>query len=156
MYVYISIHMYIYIYIYTHVWVYIYIYIYILAISFEWLSDRANPEPQRLCKYYASAAQSRGGEVPLTEILPRRIAGLASNCSTGNCLSHFNKRIKLEQLKLRHLISKSSKLWIWARWGFPTVASPLPIVTPASPKCQTCTMRAKLLDSAKIQTIIQL
>ena len=40
---------------------------------------------------------------------------VASNCSTGNLLSNFNKRIS----------SKSSNWTIWARWGFPTVSPPL-------------------------------
>ena len=37
----------------------------------------------------------RGGRALLTEILLPQIARLASNCSTGNCLSNykFNKRI---------------------------------------------------------------
>ena len=43
---------------------------------------------------------------------------VASNCSTGNCLSNFNKRMS----------SKSSNLEIWARRGLPTVLCPLPIV----------------------------
>ena len=41
---------------------------------------------------------------------------VASNCSTGNCLSNFNRRIS----------SKSSNWEIWARWGLPTISSPLP------------------------------
>ena len=45
----------------------------------------------------------------------------ASNCSTGNCLFSFNKRIS----------SKSSNWEIWARWGFSTVSSPLPKETRA-------------------------
>ena len=36
---------------------------------------------------------SEGGRVLLTEMLLPRIARLASNCLTGNCLSTFNKRI---------------------------------------------------------------
>ena len=47
----------------------------------------------------------RGGRVLLTEILLPRIARLASNCSTGNCLSSFNKRIS----------SKNSNCEFWAR-----------------------------------------
>ena len=34
----------------------------------------------------------RGGRVLLTEMLLPRIARLASNCSTGGCLSNFNER----------------------------------------------------------------
>ena len=41
---------------------------------------------------------------------------VASNCSTGNCLSTFNTRIS----------SNNSNWEIWARWGFPTVSFPLP------------------------------
>ena len=41
---------------------------------------------------------------------------VASNCSTGNSLSNFDKRTS----------SKSSNREIWARWGFPTVSSTLP------------------------------
>ena len=44
---------------------------------------------------------------------------VASNCSTGNCLPNCNKRIN----------SNSSNWDIWARWGFPTVSSPLPTIT---------------------------
>ena len=44
---------------------------------------------------------------------------VASNCSTGNYLSNFNKRIS----------SNNSNRSIWARWRLPTVSSPLPIVT---------------------------
>ena len=40
---------------------------------------------------------------------------VASNCSTGNCLPSFNSRRS----------SKSLNWKIWARWGFPTVSSPL-------------------------------
>ena len=43
-------------------------------------------------------------------------ATVASNCSTWNCLSNFDKRID----------SNSSNWKIWARWGFPTASSPLP------------------------------
>ena len=43
---------------------------------------------------------------------------VASNCSTGSCSSNVNKRIN----------SKSSNWEIGARWGFPTVSSPLPNV----------------------------
>ena len=35
----------------------------------------------------------RGGRVLLTEILLPGSARLASNCSTGNCLSNFNQRM---------------------------------------------------------------
>ena len=65
--------------------------------------------------------------VLLAEILPPRIARLASNCSTGNRLSNFNKRIS----------SKSSNWKIWARWGFPTVSSPLPKREPAQRWCRS-------------------
>ena len=41
---------------------------------------------------------------------------VASNCSTGNCLSNFNTRIS----------SNSSNWGNWARWGIPIVASPIP------------------------------
>ena len=41
---------------------------------------------------------------------------VASNCPTGNCLSSFNKRVS----------SNNSNWQIWTRWGFPTVACPLP------------------------------
>ena len=34
-----------------------------------------------------------GGMILLTEILLPRIARLALNCSTGNCLSNFTKKI---------------------------------------------------------------
>ena len=43
--------------------------------------------------YNTITASVRGGRVLLTERLLPRIAPLASNCSTGNCLSDFNKRI---------------------------------------------------------------
>ena len=39
-----------------------------------------------------AAVVKRGGGYLLTEILLPRNARLASNCSTGNCLSSFNKR----------------------------------------------------------------
>ena len=50
---------------------------------------------------------------------------VASNCSTGNCLSNFNKRTS----------SKSSNRQIWARRGFPTVSSPLPRCRAGYKKC---------------------
>ena len=47
-----------------------------------------------------------------------------SNCSAGNRLSGFNKRIS----------SNNSNWTFWARWGFPIVSSPLPI-------CDSCDER---------------
>ena len=48
---------------------------------------------------------------------------VGSNCSIEKCLSNLNKRIS----------SKSSNWQISARWGFPTVSSPLPKYTSDSP-----------------------
>ena len=50
---------------------------------------------------------------------------VASNRSTRSCLSNLNKRIS----------SKGSNCEIWARWGFPTVSSPLPESGAASRAC---------------------
>ena len=61
------------------------------------------PDPHRF-------AILRGGEVTV------EWDTVASNCSTGNCFSNFNKRISW----------KSSNSEIWARRGFPTVSAPLP------------------------------
>ena len=41
----------------------------------------------------AAGASGRGVRVLLTVILLPRIARLSSNCSTGDCVSNFNKRI---------------------------------------------------------------
>ena len=58
---------------------------------------------------------------------------VGSNCSTENCVSiDFNKRRN----------SKNSNWELWARWGFPTVLSPLPNGMPTSPK-KTCRIEKK-------------
>ena len=57
----------------------------------------------------------------------------ASNRSTGNCLSKFNKRTG----------SKSSNWEIWARWGFPTVSSPFRSMThDATPAALACFIKS--------------
>ena len=64
-------------------------------------SDGA-PTPQSSPVYVAQSTLNieRGGRVLLTEILLPRIARLASNCSTGNCLSSVNKQLLSKSLNL--------------------------------------------------------
>ena len=80
MYTYISLSLYIYIYVYIYIYIYVYIYIYIYI-------------------YISPHEDQEGGEGNVDWDT------VASNCSTGSCLSNFNKII----------ISKSSNWEIWAR-----------------------------------------
>ena len=83
------------------------------------------------CRRRWCAKEKRGPWVTLSfcmcgrsaKIKPKNLRGgegtvdwdaVASNCSTENCLSNYNKRIS----------SRNSNWEIWARWGFPTVSSP--------------------------------
>ena len=61
------------------------------------------------CYFHCSTLRGREGTVDWDAV--------ASNRSTGSYLSNYNKRIN----------SNNSTWCIWARRGFPTVSSPLPI-----------------------------
>ena len=84
-----------------------------------WLASRYEPVSTMKCntlrqrgaftvRCYSSWVKRGEGTVDWDAVSPNR--------STGKCLSNLNKRIS----------SKNSNLQIWARWGFPTVSSPLP------------------------------
>ena len=93
--VYIYIYMYIYIYIYILICIYIYIHTCTLHLDQHLLLEGLLQVLRGLVVLLlelADAVLERGGRVLLTEILLPRFAWLASNCSTGNCLSSFNKR----------------------------------------------------------------
>ena len=124
-YIYIYLYIYIYIYkcVYTRVYIYIYmhvcvcIHIYIYIYIHTCLTSHNITWHNLRMKY----------NIPIKPLSIAKILGegafdwdtVASSCSTGKFLSNFNKRETTITIPIE---------LIWARWGFPTVSSPLLIL----------------------------
>ena len=109
---------------------------------------------------------ARGGEgVLLTEILLPRIARLASNCSTGNCLSNFNKGISSKGSNCQNEMTNLSRMpFTFGKGSTPNLPKIIPtkIRCPEIPRKLLTDMRIpplnikSMLESNLLKSIINL